>query len=1018
MLIFSNINSTKMEGNYLQFEIQNESSCDNIYEDVYAFTEESLNISNHIKYIEEQKYTHFEKNKKIDNLVNELNTQLSLEKEFNFYKLEEECVNIDLIEQEYEKIRSRQFPYNSENKDIFNKNLGEINIFHPGMLKLNDDTFRRFNKFNLLHFTCNTEQNMNDLIQDFESDFDKHSDVKSGKKEEKINVFKFTKILKPGEYFNFIFITILLKYCFNETSKLKSNELKKEFLMTTDKDVKDYKKALTIINEKIDSDKELLFLLSNQISKEKDIDRVVIQDLVNRYGKKYNPYNSYLAEFIKIVYENPIKIDERVYFNWKLYLGRLVTIWQFKENSGINQRLEIKYLKIKMLLIKLFKRKEKGQMFSSLNSLQHKKKDILNLNNIFSFVTGVSEYPRFTFLRESFVSILYDFVIDFSIIYFLIILPMIIVLNLDSSVLNFTDQIINAFYFFNIIRNFRTLVLDNMNIVQKDLWLPFRMNIKSILLYFDIISLFPFDILVATGNPDSRPISYLIYRYLVLLRIFRFGRSFQYLESTKYGVVFRLIKLMGQFILLVHWCGLFLLIVFGQEVYQNSDKDKGWRFDESCLTFDPQNKYSFSCQLIAAVYSGGFIVPGKQINNLPFFDNGKFRSTYQYMYLFGVFFIGQIIVATVFSSVSDLIQSMNQAENKFQEIKDNHRITSHYYELEPHIFTDIMMYYNYVWQKHREKIYGMEMFESISKTLLRRLNKSMISSYKYLLKDFIILNKRDNKFITFIINNLQKYISFPYERLVTQGQIIKGLFLLSNGTVYFQDDPRLNKSKKHQNGIKQYKKKSEYKDLINNKGNLRKDLQGEISVTKSQLIEKLDYVKNNMFEKYIHDKILFPLDSIFLKTGRAIQTFYVKNFTDLFLLTIELFDNELCVNYPNEMYELSKQAKAEGILKLGRDQELLNIVLETSSRSTGKFYEEHFNPQNMWIEIKRILPKYKLKAFTLVNKLDILSNFNESLGIFENGFIQVRNIINKLAIQKESARIGEDLKTSFINLIN
>jgi hypothetical protein len=1007
-----------MEDHYFQYELQNESRCDNNYEDVYAFTEESLNISNQIKYVEDQKYTYLEKNKKIDNLVNELNEVLSPEKGFNFTKFEDEMMKFDLVDQEYEKLRTRQFPYNSENKEIFIKNLGGVEIFNPVMFKLNDDTFRRLNKFNLLQATCETEENTNDLNQQNESDLDKQSDQKSiGKKEEKINVYKFTKILKPEEYFNFIFITLLLKYCHNETSKLKSSELKKEFLLTTDKDVKEYKQALTTINNLIDSDKELLNLLSNQITKEKDIDRVVIQDLVNRYGKKYNPYNSYLAEFIKIVYENPIKIDERIYFNWKLYLGRLVTIWQFKENSGINQRLEIKYLKLKMLLIKLFKRKEKGQMFSSLNSLKDKKKDILNLNNIFSFVTGVSEYPRFTFLRESFVSIIYDFVLDFSLIYFLIILPMIIVLNLDSSALNFTDQVFNGFYFFNIIRNFRTLVLDNMNIVQKDLWLPFRMNIKNILLYFDIISLFPFDILVVTGDPDARPISYLIFRYLVLLRIFRFGRSFQFLESTKYGVVFRLMKLMGQFILLVHWCGLFLLIVFEQEVYQNTSTKSGWQFDSSCQTFDPLNKYSFSCQFIAAVYSGGFIVPGKQLSNLPFFEN--FKDTLQYMYLFGVFFIGQIIVATVFSSVSDLIQSMNQAENKFQEIKDNHRMTSHYYELEPNIFNDIMMYYNYIWQKHREQIYGMEMFDSISKTLLRRLNKSMISSYKYLLKDFIILNKRDNKFITFIINNLEKYISFPYERLVTQGHVIKGLFLLSNGTVYFQDEPRLNKFKKfYDNDTKRSKTNSKYKDVVVRKGGLRKDLHGEISVTKGQIIEKLDYIKNNLTEKFIHDKIVFPLDSLFLKTGRGIQTFYVKNFTDLFLLRIELFDNELFINYPNEMYELSKQAKEEGIVKLGKDQDLLNIVLEASSRSTGKFFEEHFNPVNMWIEIKRLLPKYKLKAFTLVNKLDILSNFNESLGIFENGYIQVRNILNKIEIQNETARMGEKIKNSFNNLMS
>jgi hypothetical protein len=46
---------------------------------------------------------------------------------------------------------------------------------------------------------------------------------------------------------------------------------------------------------------------------------------------------------------------------------------------------------------------------------------------------------------------------------------------------------------------------------------------------------------------------------------------------------------------------------------------------------------------------------------------------------------------------------------------------------------------------------------------------------------------------------------------------------------------------------------------------------------------------------------------------------------------------------------------------------LTKYCFEASSRSNGKFYQGNFNNQNMWIEIKRILPKYKLKSLTFVN---------------------------------------------------
>jgi hypothetical protein len=121
---------------------------------------------------------------------------------------------------------------------------------------------------------------------------------------------------------------------------------------------------------------------------------------------------------------------------------------------------------------------------------------------------------------------------------------------------------------------------------------------------------------------------------------------------------------------------------------------------------------------------------------------------------------------------------------------------------------------------------------------MRRYLKELISdSYLYLLKDFIVLKKRKNKFMTFMINNISKQIASPYDRIVCQGEVIQGLYILSNGTVFYEDEK-----------LK------------------RKDLAGEIRVYPKLIGEILTYIADKLYQKYVDDKICFPLDSLFLKT--------------------------------------------------------------------------------------------------------------------------------------------------------
>jgi hypothetical protein len=116
----------------------------------------------------------------------------------------------------------------------------------------------------------------------------------------------------------------------------------------------------------------------------------------------------------------------------------------------------------------------------------------------------------------------------------------------------------------------------------------------------------------------------------------------------------------------------------------------------------------------------------------------------------------------------------------------------------------------------------------------------------------------------------------------------------------------------------------------------------------------------------------------------------------LYFIPIETFDEVLMDKYPYEMIELSMKAKKEGLVKIGKDFILFGLIDKHSHRSTGKYYEPVYNDSNIWIEIKQVLPKFKIKYSTLANKLDVIESLNYSNGLFEMSFTSCRFLVTQL----------------------
>ena len=809
------------------------------------------------------------------------------------------------------------------------------------------------------------------------------------------DVKELTKYINKELYYDYLSIFLFFKYSYfsikNYQNPNKINEISRNSEFEQIRKNMDTKIKQVHYKMNVQSQGEFYNKLTAQIN-----NKGILEDFneILLLMQSFNSENNYLKNMIHQI--ALFQFNHEIYFTWKLFIGRLLSHWELNNKAGVYPKFKLKYLIIKSILEKISILKENNKIISSLVPSKESNNDnlsIIKLKLFFSeIVEGNLDIPRLCFKPESSFIIFIYLLVDIQIIYFLITIPINYILNVHNIFSSFSDQINNGIYFIHLCYKFRTLVYDKMNNIKMNLNEILEIILKDPLIYLDIITLIPLEILLEDNGDPVNPLNnyFYFFKFLILFRIFRFGKTIEVLEKTKWAKLFRLVVLLGKFMILIIWIGLFLLFIF-------SPKSSSVEFSQPDCAVDNlmTTQLSTYCLLVNGLYWGGFTVMGKNLNSIDF-TSASDMNLNKYIFIFLSFFLGQIITAYIFSGVSELIQSMNNAENKYSDMLDDVRNLSKSFNFNEEVFSEIKLYYEYIWHKNREKIYDMDMFSNISRELKDKLYRAMIPFYEYILKDFVILNQKDNNFLSIIINNLEKYIALPYDRIYTQGYLIPGIFILYDGELFLDNDYLVEK----QFDIEPKLEDSFFVFNVTVKENKniskRNDLVSHHSLHKyeyDQLIRKYNNIQNII--KNDNRRLLFGVDSTFLKTGRAIETCYVKDFCDLFLISINIFDNILCKNYPNEMYNLRKIAIDEGNKKLANDLKLLNMVLEHSPRSVGKLYEIKYDKNNMWINIPIALPLLKFKKSENINYVEIKEHIPK-IGLFDIGFFQMRKFINSI----------------------
>ena len=725
---------------------------------------------------------------------------------------------------------------------------------------------------------------------------------------------------------------------------------------------KGFRKLVLSINKKITS---LIFkkYLIVENKKKKNITSIDLEF--------YNDNNNLLKYFIMKIIESPFDDEYRL---WKFYLSKLSTTWKLLEVNNLNYHYKLKYLKIKLLIQKIQDLK-RVKIFSNLIEIKQETKNLPYIKIIIRYLINIlfkfeTNRPRLSFSPDSISMLLFNFIVDLQVIYIMIFAPIVYVIKLDNEAITFIDQSLSGLYFMNIVVSFRTLYYNETNKLITDLNSIFIQNIYSLLFFLDLISLLPLIVYFSDSYQNDPNSFYFSLKLLPLVRIFRFGKTIETLERSKYAVVSRIFVLIGKFFIFSTWIGLLFIYIETSFKYFDSDN---FKMEPDCIIYGVKRSIEIQCKYLIAIYNGGYIISGGYINGIDMVKNTSY-SVSEFIYLFFAYFIGMIITAYIFGGVSNVIENFNRGRNLYVDKVDIIKSYMMFYKFDDSISNDIKLYYENLWLKHRDIIYGKSLFYGMSNSILIETHKNIYSHYNNIFKTLISISKNEN-FVSSIVTSFKKYIAFPFERVYIQGCIIKGLFILVEGETYFTDGV-----------LKSEEKKSH---------DFRYDLVNKIRVYKDESL-----LKKYSDETMIYQDNIFPIDCIFFKTGRAIETCYVKDFTDFFIIELNFFDEYLLENFPIEMKKLKEKGYEIGIKKLGEINKLKEMIFTHSSRSLGKYYQIEYNLNNIWIEIPSVISNfignYQENGLGngLTNNKAISLNLVESKGVMDIDFDLTRKLLS------------------------
>jgi hypothetical protein len=608
---------------------------------------------------------------------------------------------------------------------------------------------------------------------------------------------------------------------------------------------------------------------------------------------------------------------------WKQKICEMVNIWELFDSNGIDVKFSYKYL----ILYKFF------NIRSSYKLTGKKFLEVIE-NKLIKNVQVKQNYPIMSFSENNTIKLVLDLIIAILLLYSLFTVPYRLFLEADGTLFVLFEKFVDMYFYIDIMLNFRMSYKDNHNNEVFDISKIAEKYLKGMFL-IDFMSSIPWSFLFIEVSRISYAIK-VVTHVTKVLRVIRLIPIIHRLEQIK-GIAnyVRMWKLLLIYFLLIHWmgCALYYFITFSIIYDEQSDSCYYTNFDKS------KNNLKSLCSYIFMFFQASYIIPGQYTQyNIAAFELSPGK---EYLTLIVEYLIGQAISAYIFGQMTNIIHNLDQGKNFYISKTDLLREHMHFYEINGDIRNDVRVYYDYLWQRHKDVIYGKGHFSLLSNSLRERFELLNLKANELFLAKFYKLG--NYKLIGKILMNLKKIVVFPYEILFEEGGVSPGIYILLNGDICLENKTIQNLPSENYSLL--------YSEVL------------------AQYNTNTANINDEFNEKYCH---IFPLMAAFIKTGRTYRRCYSTDFTDLLFLRMESFD-ELIECFPIDMHGLKLDIMQETEnAKLFDNKEIFDMISHHSARSVGSYYEQTFDKLNIWVPTPIPISQIKLSqnyVESFVNKV-------------------------------------------------
>ncbi len=591
-----------------------------------------------------------------------------------------------------------------------------------------------------------------------------------------------------------------------------------------------------------------------------------------------------------------------------------------------------------------------------------------------------------------------DIIIAIFILYSLISMPMNMFLGYTTQTLDIFEKLVDCCFLMEMLIRMRTVFRDKSNNVVLDLNLIFNRYFEG-LFFVDLIACVPWDFFFLDSNGEYNITIKFIRSLFKIMRLGKLAPIIMKIESLKGAHYFRLFKLFFIFMFMSHWMGTILF-------WQIKESMTWDQMSVECYTsYTTRNQLTLTlvCSYIYSIYTGAYLIPGQNPSTLN--TTGALQPSAEYIVLIMEYMIGSILSAYIVGGMSSIILNLNQGQNFFSSKIDLLNEHMSFYEISEEIQKDVITFYDYLWLRHKDVVYGKQHFDLLSNSLREKFEKLNLPGNEILLATFYNLNIGNSKLIGQILMDLKKTIVFPYEILIEEGSVTTGIYILYNGFIELT--------------------------TVNLPNLPKKTYEFDFNVFYLEYTKQLAENDKNGLSKsaYLDEShcYMFPLLPSVIKTGRNWQRAFSKDFADLLFLPINSFD-KLVENFPIEIHIFKqKVVKEVQEQKLFDNEQLFTMISRHSSRSVDKYYEASFDKFNIWIPIpipisQRKIAKNYISCFIKKVKNHAREILTEGdLNICLNSVMVTRILSSNLDKNKDEKKNGdkmEDLKHLSLHVNN